>query len=183
MLTCYSCGCQAAGPNARYCAQCGTQLAAATPAPKSERGPRIRGLLILPAIAICLCPLLNLLLLMSGYEGGCTAFLHNLLRDAPSTEILDAYAKISTTVLLILSLLVAGLFMARKTRAPLACLALLALYAVDNLVLALWMQNTSVAHYEIVSIVTAKFLFWGVLAYFWWGYISVSQRVRATFVN
>jgi hypothetical protein len=182
MLTCHKCGHPASESNARYCARCGELLPAPTLKFEPETGPRIRGILILAAIAICLCPLLNLLLFVGGHEGGCAAFFQNLLKGAPAAFSLGAYAKTSTLVLLVLSVLVAVLFVARKTKAPLACLLLFALYAIDNLVLALWMQNTSYAQYEIVSMVTAKFLFWGVLAYFWWGYISVSERVRAIFV-
>ena len=181
MLTCQKCGRTETDPTARYCAQCGKPLAA----PKPEPGPRprIRGLLIVPAIALCICPFVNLLLLMSGHEGGCTAIIYNFLIETPATLNLDAYAKVSTMVLLVLSVLAAVLFFARNTKAPVVCLSLFLLYAADNLILAFWMKNISFADYEIVSMVTAKFLFWGVLAYFWWGYISVSARVRETFVN
>ncbi len=182
MPTCRKCGSQTIDPLARYCALCGTALIAPAAA-KRVRAQGIRGMLIIPAIAVCLCPLINMLLLWGGYEGCNTLFLHTFLQDAYASLSLDVYAKISSAVLLILSVLVAALFFGRKTKAPLACLVLFTLYAADNLVLALWLQEVPFARYEIVSIVTAKFLFWGVLAYFWWGYISVSERVRATFVN
>lgn len=183
MLTCHKCGRTETDQNARYCARCGKALSSPESAPAHEPGQRISGVLILPAVAIILCPLINLLLLLGGQEGSCPAFLQNLLNSGPATIILDTYAKISTAVLLVLSVLVAAMFFGRKTKAPLACLALFALYAADNLIMALWMNKLPFARYEIASIVTAKFLFWGVLAYFWWGYISVSQKVRATFVN
>jgi hypothetical protein len=183
MLTCQKCGRTEIDPSARYCAGCGKPLAMPEPKPESGPRPRIRGLLLVPAIALCICPLINLLLLMSGHEGGCGALIYNFLIETPSTLVMDAYAKISTMVLLVLTVLAAVLFFTRNSKAPLACLTLFALYAVDNLVLAFWMKNVSFAEYETVSMVTAKFLFWGVMAYFWWGYISVSARVRETFVN
>lgn len=182
MPACSKCASPSIDPLARYCAQCGQALLAPRPA-KPRRAQGIRGVLILPAIGICLCPLINLLLILNGYEGGCTEFLSDLLHSPPSTIILSLYAKISSAVLLVLSVVVAVLFFGRKAKAPLACLALFSLYAMDNLVLAMWLQNTPFARYELASLVTAKFLLWGALAYFWWGYISVSQRVRATFVN
>lgn len=182
MPACLKCASPTIDPLARYCAQCGQALLAPRPA-KARHSQGIRGVLILPAIGICLCPLINLFLILSGYEGGCTEFLSDLLHSPPSTIILSTYAKISSTVLLVLSVVAAALFFGRKTKAPLACLILFSLYAIDNLVLAVWLQNAPFARYELASLVTAKFLLWGALAYFWWGYISVSPRVRATFVN
>jgi len=180
MLACHKCDHQIIDPDAHYCPQCGKAL----PAPEKKRkpGPRISPLLLVPAAIISLCPLLNLLMLSNGQQGGYTAFLNSLFNLDHGASILEIYAKISTSVLLVLSFLVAVLFVFRKSKAPLACLGLFTLYAIDNLVVALWMHQVPIARFEIVSMMTAKFLFWGLAAYVWWGYISVSERVRATFV-
>jgi hypothetical protein len=181
MLTCQKCGHQTAETNARFCAQCG--LALARPKKKPEPGQRISAPLILITIGICLCPVLNALFIWSGFEGGCTAFLQSLLPNTASVVVLDIYGKVSTAMLLIMAVTVAYLFISRKSQAPVACLLLFTFFAVDNLIQAMWLYQDRHAYYGIVSIATAKFLFWGVLAYFWWGYISVSERVRAIFVN
>lgn len=181
MPTCQNCGNQILENDAKYCAQCGFAL----PSPLAKKKPMrgIRGLLILPALAICLSPLMNLFMFWSSGHSGGSALVHGLLQTAAASFSVELYAQVSSVVLLILSAMVAGLFFARRSQAPLACLILFALYAVDNLVLAFWLHQIPFARYEVASMVTAKFMFWGALAYFWWGYISVSKRVRATFVN
>jgi hypothetical protein len=182
MLACRRCDHQIIDQEARYCPKCGKPLPA--PPKRRDSGQPISGLLLLLAALICLSPLLNLFMLSSGDEGGWVALLGSILQiTTPGASVLSLYAKISTAVLMFLSLLVAVLFLYRKTKAPLACLGLFTLYAIDNLVVALWMHQVPFAHFEMVSLVTAKFLFWGLVAYCWWGYISVSPRVRATFVN